>query len=78
MRSTRSLGALVLLGIAAGSHAQAQPPAAPVRPVSDTYHGTSVADPYRWILESFADEIAFLLWQLGQPGFQPAGEGQRR
>jgi prolyl oligopeptidase len=22
-------------------------------------------------LESFADEIAFLLWQLGQPGFQP-------
>ena len=26
-------------------------------------------------LESFTDEVAFLLWQLGEPGFQPADRG---
>ncbi|HEX8673544.1 MAG TPA: prolyl oligopeptidase family serine peptidase [Longimicrobium sp.] len=64
MRSTPSIGALVLLGIAAGGHAQAQPPVAPVRPVADTYHGTSVADPYRWMEEEGSTELR--TWMLAQ------------
>jgi len=34
--------------LAARAVAAERPPAAPVRPVTDTYHGTSVVDPYRY------------------------------
>ena len=32
------------------------PPAAPARPVTDTYFGTAVVDPYRW-METSSDEL---------------------
>ena len=41
---------------AAGPAASLTPPVAPVRPVSDTYFGTEVVDPYRW-METSTDEL---------------------
>jgi prolyl oligopeptidase len=35
--------------LAATAMAQLKPPVAPVRPVTDTYFGTTVVDPYRWM-----------------------------
>jgi prolyl oligopeptidase len=43
---------LILLALAMfplKSAAQLTPPVAPVRPVTDTYFGTAVVDPYRWM-----------------------------
>jgi prolyl oligopeptidase len=48
----RILRICLLLGAAA--IAAAQPPAAPKRPVIDTYHGVQVKDDYRW-LEDFSN-----------------------
>jgi prolyl oligopeptidase len=42
------------VGLAAGALLAATPPATPKRPVSDTYHGVTVVDLYRW-LENWDD-----------------------
>jgi prolyl oligopeptidase len=54
--NTHALCAALLLAGAAPALAQipANPPVAPVRPVTDTYFGTTITDPYRW-MENLAD-----------------------
>ena len=42
---------------AMGSAAVAAPPVAAVRPVTDTYYGTAVVDPYRWMEDAAAPEV---------------------
>ena len=48
-----SLLALPVFSLAQGTLA---PPVAPVKPVTDTYFGTTVVDPYRW-METSTDEL---------------------
>ncbi|MGB8030935.1 MAG: hypothetical protein WCF30_14885 [Terracidiphilus sp.] len=58
-RTISRLSALFLLVFAAYGVAQTAPlapPVAPVRPVTDTYFGTTVVDPYRW-METSTDEL---------------------
>jgi prolyl oligopeptidase len=49
------------LPIAAG---QDRPPTAPVRPVTDTYFGTSIVDPYRWMEDTKSPELT--AWMAAQ------------
>ena len=66
MRHTVS--ALVLAGLSAAALAQTGPyPATPVRPVTDTYHGTVVTDPYRWMEDMKSAE--FQAWLKTQAGY---------
>src|SRR5271170_3625737 len=48
--------ALALSILSMTSEAQLTPPVAPVKPVTDTYFGTTVVDPYRW-METSTDEL---------------------
>lgn len=47
----------VLPGLAAGALVAATPPPTPKRPVSDTYHGVTVVDTYRWLENWDAPEV---------------------
>jgi prolyl oligopeptidase len=69
----RILFGLLMGGLLAGSAAAADlpaPPVAPVRPVTDTYFGTKVVDPYRW-MENRQDP-EFLAWARGQNDYTRA------
>lgn len=59
--SPRVLGAVLLLG---QGLALALPPAAPVKPVTETYFGTSVTDPYRYMEDPSNEEVK--VWAKAQ------------
>ncbi len=67
------LGVLVCGGWLSGAVAGAEipgPPVAPVRPVTDTYFGTQVIDPYRWMENRHDPE--FLAWAKAQNDYARA------
>lgn len=51
----------------AGAPAATRPPAAPVRPVVDTLHGTPVADPYRYLERTADPEVQ--QWMRAQAAY---------
>ena len=57
---------LVLL-LASLASAQQKPPVAPVRPVTDTYFGTTITDPYRWMENTKGEE--FQTWAKAQAAY---------
>lgn len=63
---------LVMLAVTAplSTFSQDAPPAAPVRPVTDTYFGQSVTDPYRWMEDTKSSEMQ--AWMRGQAEYSGA------
>jgi prolyl oligopeptidase len=49
--------------------AQTAPPAAPRHEVADTYFGTAVVDPYRWMERPVPENPEFRRWLEGQNGY---------
>ena len=74
MTPARRLVALLLLTLCPrlvlAQAPPAGPPVAPVRPVTDTYFGTQVTDPYRW-MENL-DDPAVKAWFRGQADYTQA------
>ena len=60
----------MLLAAAALAPAQTLPPSAPVRTVTDTYFGTSVPDPYRYLEDMKSPDVA--AWLKAQADFTRA------
>lgn len=58
---------LMLFGLAITVAAQDGPPKAPVREVTDSYFGTKIMDPYRWMEDAKSPELA--AWMRGQADY---------
>ncbi len=63
----RHLAPLALFASLISMHADAAPPVAPERPVTDDYFGTQVMDPYRWMEDSGSAEAA--AWMKAQDDY---------
>ncbi len=62
---------LSVVAAMAVAHAQvAKPPVAPVKPVTDTYWGQDVVDPYRWLEDQSSTESK--AWMKGQADYARA------
>ena len=67
LRAARAtLCPVLLLAVAAPVRAQSGPPPAPKREVADTYFGTVIADPYRWMERPTASNLGFFQWLKAQ------------
>jgi prolyl oligopeptidase len=67
LRHSVRAGLLAGLAFSLAAHAgDASAPATPVRPVTDTYHGTAVVDPYRWMEDMGSAD--FQDWLRAQAG----------
>ena len=63
----RRLAIVALWALAGGAAAATAsgPPVAPVEPVTDTYFGTNVTDPYRWMEDRSAPRFVDYLMKQG-------------
>lgn len=64
------IAAAMPLALIAGPADGSGPPVAPVRPVTDTYHGQEVVDPYRWLEDIQGPEAK--AWIKGQAEYADA------
>jgi prolyl oligopeptidase len=60
---------LLLWSVHPPARAQSAPPAAPKREIADTYFGTVIADPYRWMEQPTATNPEFLGWLKAQNAY---------
>jgi prolyl oligopeptidase len=65
-----TLACLVLAAVSFAVHAQTPPPLAPVRTVTDTYHGVRVDDPYRYFENRNDPQVA--RWMKAQSAYAQA------
>ena len=63
--ASRGLGGLMLLCGAAHAGDPGAPPS-PQQPVTDTYHGVNVSDPYRWLENPDSEQVR--AWSAAQDG----------
>ena len=64
-----ALCSLLLASIGSPARAQSAPPSTPKGQVADTYFGTVIADPYRWMERPTAENPEFLGWLKGQNAY---------
>ena len=67
MRSILRVLAVALLTMPLSSFSADGPPVAPVRPVTDDYHGIQVVDPYRWLEDLKDPEVRS--WMKAQAAY---------
>ncbi|HSS69077.1 MAG TPA: prolyl oligopeptidase family serine peptidase [Casimicrobiaceae bacterium] len=70
IKSCQGIAAAALLAATAPAFAQTKPPAAPVKEVTDTYFGVTVADPYRYMEDMKNPEVTG--WMKAQADYTHA------
>jgi prolyl oligopeptidase len=70
IKSCHGVAAAALLAVSVTAFAQPKPPAAPVKEVTDTYFGVTVADPYRYMEDMKNPDVT--AWMKGQADYTRA------